>query len=339
MAMKFAKIFAVVTVVMLALSGCTTRGNNTNSTVSNAANAVSNATDKVDEGVSRVEDILDGDNDDMTSPDESVYDDDISAIDDGGTIVSRDENALDNTSVAAAMSTDFAEIGALDATKQSEFPGGPVDEKNRPSGPLLYQEKYKDLDALFIVPESDKIYLTFDEGYENGYTGKLLDTLKEKNVKAVFFITYDYATTQPELVQRMIKEGHVLGNHSTKHKSFPDLPLEEAAKDILLLHDYMKEKYNYEMFLFRPPMGEFSDQTLALVKSLGYKSVFWSFAYLDYEVDNQPLTIEAVDKITSKAHPGAIYLLHAVSKTNSMVLGECIDVLQKQGYEFAVWQK
>ena len=337
--MKFAKIFAVVTVVMLALSGCTTRGNNTNSTVSRAANAVSNATDKV-------EDALEGEN--LNSHNESAYendhdyDDNISAVQDGETSVDNDGTVInrnDETSVAAAMSTDFAEIGALDATKQSEFPGGPVDEKNRPSGPLLYQEKYKDLDALFIVPESDKIYLTFDEGYENGYTGKLLDTLKEKNVKAVFFITYDYATTQPELVQRMIKEGHVLGNHSTKHKSFPDLPLEEAAKDILLLHDYMKEKYNYEMFLFRPPMGEFSDQTLALVKSLGYKSVFWSFAYLDYEVDNQPLTIEAVDKITSKAHPGAIYLLHAVSKTNSMVLGECIDVLQKQGYEFAVWQK
>jgi peptidoglycan-N-acetylmuramic acid deacetylase len=132
----------------------------------------------------------------------------------------------------------------------------------------------------------------------------------------------------------MVDEGHILGNHSTRHKSFPDMGLEEIVSDVQTLHDYVKANFGYTMTLFRPPMGEFSEQTLAVLNSMGYKSVFWSFAYRDWEVDNQPLTIEALNTITSRCHPGAIYLLHAVSKTNADVLGEAIDIIRGKGFEF-----
>ena len=165
----------------------------------------------------------------------------------------------------------------------------------------------------------------------------ILDKLRDRGVKAVFFITMDYARRQPELVERMIKEGHILGNHSTLHKSFPDMSFEDAVSDIKELHNYVKANFGYEMHLFRPPMGEFSEQTLALTQNLGYKSVFWSVAYKDWLVDDQPSTIEAMDILTSRTHPGAIILLHAISRTNTEILGDFIDAARSQGYEFARW--
>jgi peptidoglycan-N-acetylmuramic acid deacetylase len=133
----------------------------------------------------------------------------------------------------------------------------------------------------------------------------------------------------------MVAEGHVLGNHSTKHKSFPEISHEEALEDITTLHEYVKANYCYTMTLFRPPMGEFSEQTLAIAKSLGYTSVFWSFAYRDWDPDDQPITIQALDTINTRSHPGAILLLHAVSRTNAEIMEEAIDSLRRKGYEFA----
>jgi peptidoglycan-N-acetylmuramic acid deacetylase len=242
---------------------------------------------------------------------------------------------LADETAMAAMSADFSKIGALSPAKETGFPGGPVDELNRPSGPLSYQQRYGQLGARFIVPSSDKIYLTFDEGYENGYTGRILDILKEKNVKAVFFITYPYARTETELIKRMIAEGHTVGNHSTKHRIFPDMPLDEAARDIQTLHDYVLAQYGYKMWLFRPPEGAFSEQTLGLAQSMGYDTMLWSFAYRDWDVNNQPLTIEALSNVVGKAHPGEICLLHAVSRCNAEILGEAIDSLREKGLEFA----
>ena len=242
---------------------------------------------------------------------------------------------LTSESVAAAMSTDFEEIGAHDGVKITQFTGGDPDSKNRPAAPLLMQQKYGDLGAVFINPHNDRIYLTFDEGYENGYTSRILDTLKAKNVKAVFFITYPYAKTEPALVRRMIAEGHVVGSHSTAHKIFPDMHIEDAARDLLFLHEYVKANYGYEMWLFRPPEGAFSEQTLALAGSIGYKTVLWSFAYKDYDTADQPLTIEATDRIVSKAHAGEVCLLHAVSRTNAEILGDVIDQIRAKGFEFA----
>lgn len=242
---------------------------------------------------------------------------------------------ITSESVAAAMSTDFTEIGALDATKVTQFTGGDRDSKNRPSAPLMMQKKYGELGAVFINPVSDKIYLTFDEGYENGYTTRILDTLNEKNVKAVFFVTYPYVKSEPALVHRMIEEGHVVGSHSTAHKIFPEMELEAAAKDLLFLHEFVKANFGYEMWLFRPPEGAFSEQTLALAGSIGYKTVMWSFAYKDYDTADQPLTLEATDRIVSQAHAGEVCLLHAVSKTNAEILGDVIDQIRAKGLDFA----
>lgn len=341
--MKFARILAACAAVMLVATGCTARnnGNNTssNTTVPDVASSVregiSEAESRIEEGVSRLEDDLDmSDHDasaDASLPEESAMPDGSAAE----SMPATEPSEITDESISAAMSTDFSEIGALDGTLDNGFPGGPVDEQNRPSGPIAYQEKYGKYDAYFIIPDSQKVFLTFDEGYENGYTGKILDVLKEKNVKAVFFITYPYAKTEPALVKRMVDEGHTLGNHSTEHRVFPEMPLTEAAKDIMKLHEYVKANFGYEMFLFRPPEGAFSEQTLALTQSLGYKSVLWSFAYKDYDVNAQPLTLEATERVVSKAHPGEICLLHAVSKTNAEILGDVIDQIRAEGYEFA----
>lgn len=234
-----------------------------------------------------------------------------------------------------AAVTEFSSYASLSAEKLGWGPGGPVDECNRSQGALAYQEKYSQYDADFIGKNSKKIYLTFDQGYENGYTAPILDTLKEKEVPAVFFLTGHYVNTQPELIQRMVDEGHLLGNHSQNHPSFPDCSLEDCQDEVESIHEAVKEQFGYEMSLFRFPAGEFNEQTLKLMQDMGYRSVFWSFAYRDWEVDNQPNPQEAIETIVSKAHPGAIILLHSVSATNAQVLGTVIDQLREQGYEFA----
>lgn len=209
--------------------------------------------------------------------------------------------------------------------------GAERDNDNRPLDAVSAQEKYKALDACFL-PDGKKICLTFDEGYENGYTAEILDILKEKGVKAVFFVTYDYCKSAPELVKRMIDEGHTVGNHSYSHPSFPDLSENEIIDEVMALHDYVAENFGYEMSLFRFPKGEFSEGTLNFVKSLGYTSVFWSFAYNDWDTHSQPDKASALEKIKASTHSG-IYLLHAVSETNAAILGEVIDHWKAEGYE------
>lgn len=226
----------------------------------------------------------------------------------------------------------------LDTTKLGWGPGGPVDADNRPDGATVYQEKYGQYAADFIRENNQNIYLTFDEGYENGYTDDILDTLQEKGVQAVFFVTMPYVQSEPELVQRMIDEGHIVGNHSVNHPSFPEISFEECQQEIMELHDYVKENFGYEMSLFRFPMGEFSEADLKVVQDLGYRSVFWSFAYRDWLVDEQPDPQEAIATIEDKCHPGAIYLLHAVSETNAQILGQVIDDLRGEGYVFCAYQ-
>lgn len=231
-----------------------------------------------------------------------------------------------------------AELEAMD-TKVNGWGLGPyTDDENRPYDATKAQEKYGEYDTYFIAPSDGKIYLTFDEGYENGYTAQILDTLKEKNVKAVFFITMQYAKNSPELVQRIIDEGHVVGNHSVRHKSMPTLTIDEMVDEVMDLHEYVLEHFGYEMFLFRPPTGEYSQQSLAVVQNLGYKTVEWSFAHYDYAVDDQPDHQKAYDKIVNAAHSGAIYLLHAVSETNTAILGDVIDAFRDQGFELALME-
>lgn len=212
---------------------------------------------------------------------------------------------------------------------------GSIVADERPNSAVSYNEKYKQLGGRFIGEDNKKVYLTFDEGYENGYTAAILDTLKVKKVSAVFFVTYDYASKNPDLICRMINEGHILGNHSWSHPSVPTCSDEDAKNEIMRLHNYVLENFNYKMTLFRFPMGEFSEKTLAIAKNYGYQSVFWSFAYVDWKTDNQPDKQSALKKTSDGAHNGAIYLLHAVSQTNTEILGDFIDAVKNKGYTFS----
>ena len=189
--------------------------------------------------------------------------------------------------------------------------------------------------GICIGNKEDKcIYLTFDQGYEAGYTSKILDVLKENNVKATFFITAHYLNTASELVERMINEGHIVGNHTVNHKSMPELTEEEMKKEIMDLHTTIYEKFNYEMKYIRPPKGEFSERTLAFTNSLGYKTVMWSFAYEDWNENKQPNEEKAKEKILKNLHNGEIMLLHGNSRTNTNILDSIIKKVKEMKYEF-----
>lgn len=210
-----------------------------------------------------------------------------------------------------------------------------VDEQNKPYGAIEFNAQYGKYNAIAINDTGEKtIMLTFDQGYENGYTAKILDTLKEKNVKATFFVIGDYAERNHELVQRMIDEGHRVGNHSMSHYSMPTLSSKECIDEITDLHQYMLDVYKYEMTDFRPPMGEFSEMSLAVTEDCKYRTVLWSFAYADWDVNKQPDANQAKEKLINAAHDGAIYLLHSVSATNAQILGDFIDEMINRGYSF-----
>ncbi len=189
--------------------------------------------------------------------------------------------------------------------------------------------------GIYLDKQPKTLYLTFDEGYENGYTAKILDVLKENDVKAAFFVTGPYLEKETELVSRMFDEGHIVGNHTVNHPSMPRLSgTDEVKKEILALTSLCEEKYGQTMQFFRPPRGEYSERTLKISQDLGYTNVFWSFAYKDWEVNNQKGTDYAYEQIKKGVHDGAVLLLHAVSKDNAEVLDKVIKDLKKEGYQF-----
>ncbi len=242
----------------------------------------------------------------------------------------------DMTSTAQEMKTEKSLLTAATDFNQKICygQGRETDDKNRPTGAVSAQQSYGSLGALFIGNEKDKvIYLTFDEGYENGYTADILDTLKEKNVKATFYVTLDYVKSNHDLVKRMIDEGHAVGNHTCAHPSLPDCTDERFFEEVNRLEQYISDNFGgYRTTTLRPPKGEFSPRTLTLAKNMGYTSVLWSFAYSDWDTAKQPDTKTAYDRITSATHNGAIYLLHAVSQTNTEILPDVIDYWQSEGY-------
>lgn len=219
----------------------------------------------------------------------------------------------------------------------------------RPPYPDGLQAKYGKYGANFIAPETDTVYLTFDCGWEYSFENEegktvrvtewILDTLKEKNVKAVFFVTLSYCEKNADLVERMIAEGHAVGNHSAHHpNSMAKISIDEMVDEVMTLHNYVQEHFGYQMHLFRPPTGAYSEQSLAVVQSLGYKTVHWSFAYADWDPEKQPTVESGYQTVTERHHKGAIYLLHAVSVTNATILGDVIDFLQGEGYQLELFQ-
>ncbi len=205
-----------------------------------------------------------------------------------------------------------------------------------PQMPGKIEKTLSEFGAVYIAKNKGKnLYLTFDEGYENGYTVPILDVLKETAVPAAFFITGDYLKQQPELVLRMGNDGHIVGNHTRNHPSMPSVASNQAlAGEITRLGDDYKALTGKTMHYLRPPKGEYSERTLAITKDLGYTTVFWSFAYVDWQTDKQKGAEYAYAQVMPYLHDGAILLLHAVSADNAQALKRIITDARAQGFEF-----
>lgn len=191
-------------------------------------------------------------------------------------------------------------------------------------------------DAYYAEDTTEKVlYITFDAGYENGYTPAILDALKKHNAKATFFIVGNYISTSPDLVKRMIAEGHIVGNHSFNHPDMSQMNEEQFSKELGELEALYEQTTGEPMKKFyRPPQGKYSENNLAIAKKLGYKTFFWSLAYVDWNTDSQPSHEEAFDKLLKRVHPGAIVLLHSTSKTNGEILDELLTKWEDMGYTF-----
>lgn len=206
-----------------------------------------------------------------------------------------------------------------------------------PECPKESEGFFKELGAYYVGDTNSKVlYLTFDEGYENGNTPKILDILKEEQVPAAFFVVKPYVKDYPDIVKRMVDEGHLVCNHTSHHPSMASITdTEKFNKEFSEVEEEYKAIIGSDMpKFFRPPMGKYSKNSLKKTQDLGYKTIFWSFAYKDWLVDNQPSEEAAINKITKGAHNGSIMLLHAVSNTNVKVLKTVIQKLKAEGYEF-----
>ncbi len=263
--------------------------------------------------------------------------------------------SLMDYSFMAGVSTDyFHDININDRYQSGKFKGllcgswwsgteikdsnGKITNVKRSAATEALLAKYN---ACYVDRTNGKrIYLTFDCGYENGQTNRILDTLKSRNVKAAFFVTTQFLgeDTAKTTCERMIAEGHIIGNHTKSHQNMMlgtnDNFVSELAAPQKKLNELLG--YEYKMKFYRPPEGASSERDLALAKALGYRVAFWSFAYGDYNVNNQMDPEKALNNyLKAKIHPGAVYLLHAVSETNATILGDFIDYALSEGYTFA----
>ncbi|MBU5468160.1 delta-lactam-biosynthetic de-N-acetylase [Virgibacillus sp. MSJ-26] len=199
-----------------------------------------------------------------------------------------------------------------------------------------YNEMLEKYNAYYADDSGDKnIYLTFDNGYEEGYTEDVLDVLKEEKVPATFFVTGHYVKEEPALVKRMVDDGHIIGNHSYHHPDFTIMKKAEIKKELEDLEEAVAEVSDQkELQYLRPPRGIFSENTLKWTNELGYTHIFWSLAFKDWNTGDQKGWEYAYDQIMDQIHPGAIVLLHAVSSDNAEALEKVIIELKKQGYNF-----
>lgn len=190
-------------------------------------------------------------------------------------------------------------------------------------------------DAKYIGDIKKKVvYLTFDEGYENGHSNQILDVLKQDNVKAIFFITGPYLSTEQGLVRRMITEGHSVGNHTVHHPSLPTISKDKMVDELSNLEKDFYEIFHKKMDFMRPPKGEYDETVLDVARKMNYCTLFWSFAYDDWDVKKVRGKDYAVKKVCENIHPGAVLLLHATSKDNADALDEIIKTIRSKGYEF-----
>ena len=192
-------------------------------------------------------------------------------------------------------------------------------------------------DAAYIGNTGEKVlYLTFDAGYENGCTAQILDVLKKNQVSAAFFLVGNYIERNPDLVRRMVQEGHIVGNHTMHHYDMSKLSDKAAfSKELTQLETLYRDTVGSEMpKYYRPPQGIYSEENLKMAQELGYKTVFWSLAYVDWNNDSQPTPEQAFQKLLPRTHNGAVVLLHSTSRTNAQILNELIGKWKAEGYRF-----
>ena len=231
--------------------------------------------------------------------------------------------------VFAQHTADVLETGAWGLSFRTEG--------HTPIGPAGADELRR-YDAVYVGDTTEKVlYLTFDAGYENGCTAKILDVLKDHQVPAAFFLVGNYIEKNPDLVKRMVSEGHTVGNHTMHHPDMSKLSDKAAfSKELTDLEQLFQEVTGQALpKYYRPPQGIYSQENLSMAKELGYKTVFWSLAYADWNNDRQPTKEQAFSKLLPRVHNGAIVLLHSTSKTNAEILDELLTKWKEMGYRFA----
>lgn len=192
-------------------------------------------------------------------------------------------------------------------------------------------------DAYFMGSDEEKvIYLTFDCGYENGNTEPILDALKKHNAQATFFVVGHFLESAPDVVKRMVEDGHTVGNHTYHHPDMSKISdTDSFSKEMNDVAALFREVTGTEMAMYyRPPQGKYSTANLQMAKDMGYSTFFWSLAYVDWNQDDQPSHEEALKKLTERIHPGAIVLLHSTSKTNGEIMDEILTKWEEMGYTF-----
>ena len=210
-------------------------------------------------------------------------------------------------------------------------------EEGQPPVANASMEELAAFDTYYAQDTEDKrIYLTFDCGYENGNTPLILDALKKHKAPATFFVVGNFVSTSGDLLKRMVDEGHAVGNHTFSHPDMSKISTQEAfAKELSQVEELFKEATGTEMEkYYRPPQGKYNEANLKMAKDMGYKTFFWSLAYVDWYQDQQPSKEEAFEKLLGRIHPGAIVLLHNTSSTNGQILDELLSKWEDMGYTF-----
>ncbi len=236
----------------------------------------------------------------------------------------------------AASGRPINSVGSTHIAASENWGLGGYGDETQPTG-IASAEELKKYDAYYVGDAKEKvIYLTFDAGYENGNTEPILDALKKHNAPATFFVVGHYLESAPELVKRMAAEGHCVGNHTYHHPDMSKISDKASfQKEMDDVAKAYKEITGEELTMYyRPPQGKYSVENLAMAKELGYKTFFWSLAYVDWYQDKQPSKEEAFEKLTGRIHPGAIVLLHSTSQTNGEIMDELLTKWEEMGYTF-----
>ncbi len=239
-------------------------------------------------------------------------------------------------SMIAKVEATFKKSEAVPTSSTGNW-GLSFQEEGKPPVTDVSAEELAKYDAYYAKNTNEKVlYLTFDAGFENGNTPAILDALKKHHAPATFFVVGNYLNTSPDLIKRMVAEGHTVGNHTYHHPDMSKISTKESfEKELKDVETKYKEITGKDMVKFyRPPQGKFSEANLQMAKELGYKTFFWSLAYVDWDQNNQPTKEEAFDKLLKRVHPGAIVLLHSTSHTNAQILDELLTKWENMGYSF-----